>query len=128
MSTRIGKIAEHEFELMCLKREIPIYSPIVDVYGVDFIIQARSKLYKIQVKSTLTKDPSKNSYKINVNHGFDSRKYKDGTFDFLVVFLFDLSLWYIIPDAELKVRTIRINPLSDKGKYSQYKERWDLLK
>ena len=127
MSSRMGRIAEHKFELMCLERDIPIFKPVIDNYGIDFIIQRSKKSCRIQVKSTLKKDPARNTYKVNVVRGFDGRKYEKGTYDYLVIHIFDLGLWYIIPEKHITAKTIRVNPNSTKGKYSIYKERWDLL-
>ena len=129
MSTRQGSIAEKEFELTCLKRSMPVFVPAVDINGIDFIVQTNSKkLLSIQIKSTFKKDSSRNSYKVNVVRGFDGRKYEQGDFDYLVIYIFDISTYYIIPQKIITAKTIRLNPDSNRGKYNIYKEAWHLFK
>lgn len=128
MSTRIGTIAEQKFKLMCLELDIPLFEPIIDNIGIDYVIKKSSKYHSIQIKSTIKRDPTRNSYKINVQHKAGNVRYKNKTYDYLVVFIFELSIWYIIPEALVRVTTIRVNPNSDKGKYAKYKEAWNLLK
>lgn len=127
MSSRTGQIAEHEFELICLKRDIPVFKPVLDCYGIDFITQSKTELKRIQVKSTLKLDPSRNAYKVTVVRGFDGRKYSEGVYDLLVVYIFEIATWYIIPEEEITAKCIRLNPDGGKGRLEQYKERWDLL-
>lgn len=129
MATLQGHLCEQVFSVECIKRNIPIYKPIADLYGVDFIIGS-NKLIRIQVKSTLKKDPrykgSGSSYKICVRHGAKSRAYEN-QFDFVAVYLMPVNIFYIIPISMLNKTTIRINPDSSRCKYYNFKERWDLI-
>lgn len=127
MSTLQGRIAEQEFQLLCMKRNIPIYAPIIDNHGVDFIVQSKTKLLRIQVKSVRKMDSKRNTYKVNVVRGFDCRTYAEGDFDLLVVYIFDVSCYYIIPQDLVTTKCIRLNPNGGRGKYAEFKERWDLL-
>lgn len=128
MSLRIGEIAEMRFKLMALELNIPTFEPVIDLYGVDFITLKNKNPIKLQVKSTLRADEKrKYSYRINVNHGFNGKAYAVDTFDYLVVYLFDIATWYIIPLSVVNATTIRINPNSEKCKYISYKEKWSLL-
>lgn len=126
MSPRIGTIAEQEFKLICLKRSIPIYKPEIDT-GVDFVIQSPSKLLKIQIKSTASHLGKRNCYKINILHGADNRGYKEGAYDFLVIYIFDISSYYIIPQKDVTSKTVRIYPNNNRAKYTKYKEAWHLF-
>ena len=128
MSSKVGAIAEQKFKLHCLEREIPVLEPVLDNFGIDFVVKKGSRFVSIQVKSTLRKDPSRNSYKVTIVRGFNGRAYNKGDYDYLVVYIFELATWYIIPEKEIKATTIRLNPSSDKTKYSKYKEAWQLLK
>ena len=123
----MGAIAEQKFELMCLERDIPVFKPVIDIYGIDFIIKKKNKLLKLQVKSTMKKDVRRHSYKISVARGHNSRMYKKGSFDYLVVYIFEIHQWYIIPEKEINAKCIRINPERSASKFNQYKERWDYL-
>lgn len=123
----MGHIAEHKFELMCLERDIPVFKPVLDAYSIDFVIKKKNRLIKIQVKSTMRKDPHRNTYKISVAKGHDSRMYDKGDYDYLVVYIFELQQWFIIPQKFITARCIRINPNNPKNKFLPYKERWDFL-
>jgi len=127
MSSKLGKIAERKFELLCLERDIPCFIPTIDNCGVDYVIQSKSRLLRIQVKSTYGKSPNRNAYKINTAMGNDNRKYEKGMYDVLVVYIFDISTYYIIPSSVIDAKCIRLNPDSIKGKYNKYKEAWHLI-
>lgn len=129
MATLQGHLCEQIFSVECVKRNIPIYKPIADLYGCDFIVGSK-RLIRIQVKSTRQKDPrykgKDKSYKICVRHGAKSKAYKN-QFDFMAVYLMPESIFYMIPIYMLNKTTIRINPNSNKCKFRDFKERWDLI-
>lgn len=128
MSTKIGTIAEKHFELECLKRGIPIFEPILDDFGIDYIVKTPNGFKTIQVKSTQKPCQERSVYKVSVIRGGDGRKYCTGDFDILVVYLFDVDMFYVIPSCINTARTIRINTESSRCRYYPFKERWDLLK
>jgi len=130
MSTEQGSYAELTFATLCLKHNIEIASPVVDVHGYDFIINVNEQWLKIQVKSTSKPDiryPNKPSYKIHVRKGATSMAYKENDFHFCAVYIIPLDLFYIIPICELNKTTIRINPDSNKCKFYKYKDNFKLL-
>jgi hypothetical protein len=62
--------------------------------------------------------------------GFRGRKgYAPGTVDFFAIYIIPTDDWYIIPYAVVGDRDANVFfKLGMKGqKYSQYRERWDLL-
>lgn len=126
MSTRQGCIAEQRFQLACMERDIPIFKPLLDNYGMDYILQCGGRLTSVQVKSVLKSDPKRGGYKVTVGKGHDCRVYELGDFDFLVVYIFELDLFYIIPAVEVTVRCIRLSTKSG-GRFDKYKNKWDLL-
>lgn len=121
-----GCLSEAIFITECLKRNIPIYQPIADVYGVDFVVG--NNLLKVQVKSTHyadTRYKTSTTYKVQCRHG--SNKKYDDHFDYLAAYLAVIDTWYIIPLIDIDSKCIRINPDSDKCKYKNYNSAFDLL-
>lgn len=128
MSKMHGCIAESIFTTECLVRDIPIYQPVADMYGIDFIVG--HDLKKIQVKSTFVSDrryEDKPTYKVQFSRGSESRRYDDGDFNFAAVYLYLLDVWYIIPEEHLNFKTIRINPNKITCKWYRYMEAWHLI-
>ena len=129
MSSYQGKIAENIFANECIKRNYEILNPVIDRHGYDFVIRS-DKYLRIQVKSTSKPDkrnPNKLTYKIQCRKGATSRAYEPDDFDYLAAYIIPLDMWYILPMSCLNKTTIRINPDSDKCKFKQYKEAWDLI-
>ena len=127
MSAYQGRYAEQIFIVEAMKRGLHIYKPVCDVNGIDFIIQLRKKLIKIQVKSTsVEKSNRPNTYQVCVRKGYDCTHYTD-EFNYLAAFIIPLNTFYIIPIKELNKTTIGINPNSNKCKFFKYKEAWNLI-
>jgi hypothetical protein len=122
-----GTIAEQRFVVIALSLEIPIYEPVVDICGADFIIKKGSEFVKIQVKSTLTTSINRNTYKITIQRGASSRSYTKGQFDIAACYIFELDIWYFVPFDELKVSAIRINPFKETCKWHRYKNNYSCL-
>lgn len=128
MSTKVGAIAEQHFQLECLKRNIPVFVPILDDFGIDFIVKTSIGFKTIQVKSTQKPFKGDGTYKVSVIRGGDGRTYARGDFELLVVYLFHCDTFYIIPKCITDARTIRINVNSQRCRFAPFKNRWDLLK
>jgi hypothetical protein len=122
-----GCIAENRFKVIALSLEIPIYEPVIDMCGADFIIKKGDSFVKIQVKSTLAKEANRNSYKFNVQHGADNRTYSQGSYDIAALYIFELDIWYFIPFAKVISLTVRVNPFKESCKWHQYKNNYNCL-
>jgi len=122
-----GCIAENRFKVIALSLEIPIYEPVVDICGADFIIKQGDRFVKIQVKSTLTKASGRNSYKVTVQRGASNVKYPKNSFDVAALYIFELDLWYFIPLSAINACGVRVNPLKETCKWNQYKENYSYI-
>ena len=128
MSSNVqGSIAENKFKVIALSLEIPIYEPVVDICGADFIIKKGDNFVKIQVKSTLKKNLNRNTYKINIKRGATAYDYSKGDYDLLAIYIFELDIWYFIPFDAVNVSCIRVNPIKESCKWYQYKENYSYL-
>lgn len=128
ISSQQGLYAESIFITQCIKRGLNICQPVMDISGIDFIIEVNSKAVRVQVKSTRTLYQLKsgsNFVKVSTKRSSKHMAY-DNQFDILAVYIIVYDCWYIIkiksPDL-----CLRINPTSDKCKYYKYKEAWDLI-
>jgi len=122
-----GCIGEAIFITECLVRNIPVYQPVADIYGVDMI--TGHDLKKIQVKTCSKIDDrykSSTSYKVQCRRGAACVAY-DNEFDYMAAYLIPIDTWYIIPIKELNKTTIRVNPSSEKCKFHKYKKAWHLI-
>ena len=131
MSSKIGFYAENIFIGECIKRDIKISKPILDVNGYDFVIEVNNEFKKIQVKcSGCPPKDNPYSYKVNTFHGSNGDKYTDNHCDFICSYLIEHDIWYIIPIEKINSKSIRLphtNISKSKSKYVEYFENWELL-
>jgi len=129
----IGMIAEKQFAIDAMLRNLLVSIPSHDHNGYDVILESRSKkLYKIQIKCIGSQDRSNRahySYKTNLGKGTTGKnKYDKNEVDFFAVYILELKQWYIIPRAVSESTSLRLHPNKKDHKYSQYLEAWHLFK
>ena len=121
----IGDLGEAAFVLRATQLRLPLYRPLSDKQGADFIADNRRQRPRIQVKTT-GKRCSRNSYHVTIARGRrKSQPYRKSDIDFLVI---PEDTFYILPQEFLKGR-VALNVPSSRRKnlYAQYKEAWHLL-
>jgi len=124
-SSAKGIIAEKKFALRCLELEVPVLTPLIDQNGFDYVIKKGDFYAKIQVKSTSNRDKRHpETYRFNVKRGGVGVKYSKGDFDYLVCYIFELDIFYIIPFDCFNAMTIRVNPSKKNCKYDKFKSAW----
>lgn len=127
----LGKQAEAQFVVECLRLGLNISRPHTDFTGYDFIVEGKSrKLYKVQVKATRKKSQDKrnNAYKILISRGAGNKKiYDSDEVDFFAVYLADINLWYMIPLHATSSVSVRIYPDKKDHKFSHYKNAFNLF-
>lgn len=122
-----GVYAEYLVMTALLSRGFHVYTPLVDVIGIDMLVQYDTGFTRIQVKSTsVEKSKRPGTYQINCRKGFDCTAYTD-EFDYLIAVILPLDLYYCIPIELLNKTTIGINPNNPNCKFNDYKNRFDLL-
>lgn len=126
MSALMGNIGETAFIYHATKYGLDVMMPF-GVQAYDCVIYNNTNFYKIQIKSTKTISRNETCYKFN---SYTSKKYRkfytNDDVDFIVFFIFDLDLFYIIPVGEIKSKTIRLYP-NKKHELNKFKEAWSLL-
>ena len=125
----IGDLGEAAFVLRATQLRLPLYRPLSDKQGADFIADNRRQRPRIQVKTT-GKRCSRNSYHVTIARGRrKSTPYTKSEIDFLVILVLPEETFYILPQKFLR-RRVALNVPSTRrknlGPYAQYKEAWHL--
>lgn len=122
MSKELGLISEMRFQLAATLRGLTVSKPPADSSPYDFIVDTGKKLLRVQVKSTRHRD-SQHRYNFNLKTGNADRAYTAAQVHFFALYIVELDLFYIIPQALLRGRkTIKI---SLNGKFDDFKNNWD---
>ena len=128
ISSQQGLFAESIFITQCIRRGLNVCQPVMDISGIDFIIEADGKAIRVQVKSTRSVYTLKSGdefVKVSTKRSGKHMAYNN-QFDILAVYLIAFDCWYIIKTTNPDL-CLRINPNSDKCKYYEFKEAWDLI-
>jgi len=137
-----GNYAEQKFILECLAKKINnILKPININSPYDFIIDINNNLLRIQIKSTWSERKTgnknfstKEKYKIGLSSD-KHKKYPVNSFDFLIAYIGDFDIWYIIPShLIINMNSFNVYPTDnyvkstrDAGKFEIFKNNWDIL-
>lgn len=128
-----GEITELRFYLMAFEKGLIISKPFGDNQKYDFIVDAKGRLSRVQVKSVSMKDKysrGRMRYRINASFGATHKHvYSKEIIDFLVVFVIPENTWYVVPiEAIPGIKTLAFRPdRESKGKLEIYREAWNLF-
>jgi hypothetical protein len=118
-----GEWAELCFMARAAGYGMGVMKPFGDSRRWDVAVEARDKIVRVQVRSTIYKRRG-TEYSLNMM-GPGRKRYRPGTVDFFAVFLIPEDEWYIIPYRVLgKKMTLHFGP---RRKYGEYLEAWELL-
>jgi hypothetical protein len=123
-----GEWAELYFMMMAVGLGMKVLRLFGESGRYDVGVENGSRVLRVQVKSTVYKRRN-GEYSLNVM-GPQRKKYEPGSVDFFAVLLIPIDDWYIIP-FEVMGRTnssLHFTPKSERQKYGEYREAWDLLK
>lgn len=130
-------IAESAVITELLKRSYRVLRPVGDRLPYDLVIETSKGFKKIQIKSAWY-DNSARRYLIDTRRCKTNRRrmlrmrYTENDFDFAIVYLENLNIFYVIPiSAFLSFKgNVTLLPLERRlriPKAEAYKDRWDLL-
>lgn len=123
-----GELAEIRFLEKTASLGYVACKPFGDNARFDFLVEARGRLSRVQVKSGWTKKLW-GSYWVRVGgSGFltGPHLYTKDEIDFIAAYAAAIETWYIIPvEAVVTKHQIRLG--TPTGKYENFRERWDLL-
>jgi hypothetical protein len=138
MDTKMkGDIAEIEVQLKALKLGWDVLVPVGDRLPYDLVVIINNKFVKLQVKSAwLSKEEG--VYLIDVRRTKTNRrvmkreKYTNNDFDFAIIFISDLNVFYVIPVEIFNSFAGSITLHEEvsrqrKPKSHAYREAWNLI-
>lgn len=138
MGTKLkADIAESAILTELLSRGLKVMRPMGDRLPYDLAIDQNRKLIRIQVKHAWY-DKSKHMYLVDSRQTKTNRrrmirkKYSDQEVDFVIIYLGDRRVSYIMPIEIFNSYVSSISIVEDEKrqrppKSAEYRERWDLL-
>ena len=138
MDTKLkADIAESAVTTELLKRGFKVLKPVGDRLPYDLALDLDGKLLRIQVKSAWF-DTSDGAYLVDSRRTKTNRrrmlrqKYCCDDFDFAVLYIQELHVFYIMPfvafDAyKSNISLVETEKRQRQPKSLEYRERWDLL-
>jgi hypothetical protein len=98
----------------------------------DVIVESRTGLHRVQVKSTLFKRfrcYECQCYWSRVGANREVMRYRPAQVDFVAAYVVPENSWFIIPVAEIRTTRLYLPPkeYAAPSKYAKYREAWKLL-
>lgn len=134
----IGDIAEQATILQALKNGWNVLRPVGDRLPYDMVFEILGKFVKIQVKAAWFETRTSN-YIVDTRRTKTNRKqmlrdkYDYSDFDFAVVFLADLGVFYVFPVSDFisygsQITIVESHKRQRKPKSADYRNAWELIK
>ena len=136
MDTKLkADIAESAVVTELLRRGFNVLKPVGDRLPYDLAIDVNGKLARVQVKSAWF---YKGAYKVDTRMTKTNRRkmirkhYNRKDFDFAIVYISDINIFYIMPVAvfsgyKSEISLVETTKRQRRPKSAEYRERWDLL-
>lgn len=138
MDTKLkGDIAEQALALFALKQGWGVLNPIGDRLPYDLVLDINGILFKIQVKNAWF-DNRKNNYVVDTRRTKTNRRemirsnYDQTDFDFAVVYIEDLDVFYVFP-CEIfisygsEIHLVETGKRQRKPKSAEFRNAWELI-
>ena len=123
-----GELAELAFMRKAATLGFAVAKPWGDSDRYDVIVRFGKIFWRVQVKSALAPLPSRKACRVKTTTT-NRRQYSAEDIDFLVAYIFSKDVWYIFPVEEIENReSVCLRPDSEKCRFVQYREAWDLMK
>ncbi|MCU1269551.1 MAG: hypothetical protein JWN74_845 [Acidobacteriaceae bacterium] len=124
----LGELAELSFMRKAASLGFAVAKPWGDSDRYDVIVRFDKIFWRVQVKSVITTQPSRHSYRVKTTRGCNST-YSADEIDFLVAYVFPKDVWYVFPAVIIEGRdSVCVRPESKKCRLVQYREAWELMK
>jgi PD-(D/E)XK endonuclease len=138
MDTKLkGDIAEQAVVLYALKQGWAVLKPYGDRMPYDIVFDIDGIFLKIQVKSAWF-DESRQNYVVDTRRTKTNRRkmirstYKISDFDFAVIYVQDLEIFYVIPSDIFtsygsEIHLVETDKRQRKPKSSEFRNAWELI-
>jgi hypothetical protein len=128
-----GEWVELKFMAAAVERGLRVLKPWGDSRAYDVGLDHKSKLVRVQVKSTTCRTQYGYLWKFKPSPS-SRHQYTLGQLDFFAAYVIPENVWYLIPAAILlrsRQRAATLFPINpkhpDRYRYESYKEAWPLL-
>jgi hypothetical protein len=138
MNTKLrGDIAEQAAIIQALKRGWGVLIPVGDRLPYDLVFDVDGSLIKIQVKSAWF-DESRQNYVVDNRRTKTNRRsmvrdvYEPADFDFALVYIDDLDLFYVFPvdvfiSYASEIHMVEADKRQRKPRSATYRDAWMLI-
>ncbi|MCB0574645.1 MAG: hypothetical protein KDC61_08765 [Saprospiraceae bacterium] len=138
MDTKLkGDIAEQAVVLYALKQGWGVLTPVGDRLAYDLVLDIAGDLIKIQVKSAWF-DQKRKNFVVDTRRTKTNRRqmlrenYKPNDFDFAVIYIEDLDIFYVMPCEVFisygsEIHLIEADRRQRKPKSAAYRDAWELI-
>jgi len=138
MDTKLkGDVAEQAAILQALKRNWGVLTPVGDRLPYDLVFDVNRTLTKVQVKAAWFYEPSGN-YLLDNRRTKTNRRvmlrepYSSDDFDFALVYLEELDLFYVLPVEVFisyagQIHIVESDKRQRKPRSAIYRDAWELI-
>ena len=138
MNTKLkGDIAEQAAIFQALKRGWGVAVPVGDRLPYDLVFDIKGLLVKVQVKCAWLDESSQN-YVVDNRRTKTNRRsmvrdvYKPSDFDFAIVYILDLDLFYVLPinvflSYGSEIHMVEAEKRQRKPRSAKYRDAWELI-
>src|SRR5574337_1688207 len=126
---QIGELAEARFLAKATGLGFKVARPFGESRSYDFIVEAKGKLHRVEVKSACTIWRG-GGYTVNTTYDRLGRPYTVSEADFIAAHVIPVDAWYIIPMARLRGLTgLRVYPekVGTRSRWERFREAWELM-
>jgi hypothetical protein len=121
---RKGEIIEAAFLAKVCKLRIPVCKPWGDSERYDFVVDWGKGFWSVQVKAGTSHKRS--GYKVGSSR--DGRVFTKDDMDFVVVYIVQEDLWYVVPvEIAEGASSLWFTPRFARSRFAKYREAWCLL-
>lgn len=126
---RAGELSEAAFLLKAKRLGFLVAKPWGDSERYDFILDSGSRLWRVQLKSTVREQAR--GYQVRPVYGGCKTAYTPEQIDALVVHIAPCNTWYVLPvEAITLSKSLQFYPdtESKSARWESYREAWHLLR
>ena len=110
-----------------------VAKPWAEGEGYDSIVRFNNLMLRVQVKSVLTKSPTRTYYRLSTcstNPRSKVRKpYTSDQIEFLAGYIFSEDIWYIFPSTFIQgKKSVCLTPGCKRSRFEPYREAWHLMR
>jgi PD-(D/E)XK endonuclease len=120
-----GEWAELVFAMRAIELGLRLGRPWGESSGYDFTVDQGSRIVRVQVKSTISRQGKGYWCTLKDSKG----PYKKGSFAFVAAYVIPEDVWFIIPEKIVRgMWGVGLYPKLESAKYREYQEAWHLLR